>query len=112
LFMGKFFVPLLSGTAESVRTEKDWIGEELFGNRYIRQGDWKLLNLRKSAGGNGEWQLFNVKDDVGETKDLSKQEPARRKAMLALWEKYSKTNGVILTDDGPYARNAKPGHND
>jgi arylsulfatase A-like enzyme len=109
---GKSLVPLLSGTADSVRTEKDWLGEELFGNRYIRQGDWKLLNLRKSAGGNGQWQLFNVKDDVGETKDLSKQEPARRKAMLALWEKYSKTNGVILTDDGPYARNAKPGDDD
>jgi arylsulfatase len=109
---GKSLVPLLSGAAESVRTEKDWIGEELFGNRYIRQGDWKLLNLRKGAGGTGEWQLFNVKDDVGETKDLSKQEPARRKAMIALWEKYSKTNGVVLTDDGPFEGNAKPGHND
>jgi arylsulfatase A-like enzyme len=28
---GKSLVPLLSGAAESVRTEKDWIGEELFG---------------------------------------------------------------------------------
>ena len=28
--------------------------------------------------------------------------------MLALWDEYAKTNGVILTDDGPYAKNAEP----
>lgn len=105
---GKSIVPLLSGAVESVRTESDWLGEELFGNRAIRQGDWKLLNIRKSAGGTGEWELFNIKEDAGETKDLSNKEPARRKAMLALWDEYAKANGVILTDDGPYAKNANP----
>ncbi len=105
---GKSLVPLLSGAVESVRTESDWLGEELFGNRAIRQGDWKLLNIRKSAGGTGEWELFNIKEDAGETKDLSNKEPARRNAMLALWDEYAKTNGVILTDDGPYAKNANP----
>jgi arylsulfatase A-like enzyme len=105
---GKSLVPLLSGAAESVRTEKDWLGEELFGNRAIRQSDWKLLNIRESAGGTGQWELFNLKADPGETRDLSKQEPARRKALLARWDEYAKANGVILTDDGPYAKNAKP----
>jgi len=28
--------------------------------------------------------------------------------MLALWDEYAKANGVILTDDGPYVKNAKP----
>ena len=105
---GKSLTPLISGKAESVRTEEDWIGEELFGNRMIRQGDWKLCNILKTAGGTGEWELFNLRNDPGESKDLSKEEPERTKAMLALWDQYAKENGVILTDDGPFKAKAAP----
>ena len=103
---GKSLVPLLAGSADSVRTEKDWIGWELFGNRAIRQGDWKLMYILKGAGGSGAWELFNLKDDPAETNDLSEQNPEKRAALLALWDEYVKTNGVILTGDGPFA---KPG---
>lgn len=99
---GKSLTPLLTGNTETVRTDKDWIGEELFGNRMVRQGDWKLCNILKTAGGTGEWELFNIKNDPGETKDLSKQEPEKTKALLALWDQYATENGVILTDDGPF----------
>jgi arylsulfatase len=91
-----------------VRTEEDWIGEELFGNRMIRQGDWKICCLLKTAGGSGEWELFNLKNDPGETTDLSEQEPEKTKALLALWDRYVKENGVILTDDGPFKAKAAP----
>jgi arylsulfatase len=100
--LGKSLTPLLTGKTESVRTEEDWIGEELFGNRMIRQGDWKICFIQKTAGGSGEWELFNLKNDPGETTDLSKQEPEKMKALLALWDRYVKENGVILTDDGPF----------
>ena len=96
---GKSLTPLLAGKTESVRTDEDWIGEELFGNRMIRQGDWKLCYILKTAGGSGEWELFNLKTDPGETTDLSKQEPAKTKALLALWDQYVAQNGVILTDE-------------
>jgi arylsulfatase len=99
---GKSLTPLLSGKTKSVRTDEDWIGEELFGNRMIRQGDWKLCHILTTAGGSGEWELFNLKNDPAETTDLSKQEPAKTKVMLALWDKYVALNGVILTDDGPF----------
>ena len=100
---GKSWVPLLGGDVKAVRTEQDWIGWELFGNRAVRQGDWKLLYLLKAAGGPGEWQLFNLRNDPAELRDLSKEQPERVKAMLALWDEYVKTNGVILTGDGPFA---------
>lgn len=99
---GKSLTPVITGKTESVRTAEDWIGEELFGNRMIRQGDWKLCNILKTAGGTGEWELFNIKNDPGETKDLSQQEPEKTKALLKLWDKYVEENGVILTDDGPF----------
>ena len=49
----------------------------------IRDGDWKLI-LGNGSGGREEpkgkrfqrpWALFNLKQDIGETKDLSKQNP-------------------------------------
>ena len=105
---GKSLTSLLTGKTESVRSEKDWIGEELFGNRMVRQGDWKLCNLLKTAGGTGEWELFHLKNDPGETTNLSQQEPEITQALLALWDQYAAENGVILTDDGPFKAKAAP----
>ena len=101
---GKSLVPLLAGAADSVRSENDWVGWELFGNRAVRQGDWKILSLLRAAGGSGEWQLFNLRDDPAESNDLSKQNPAKLKEMVALWNRYAKENGVILTGDGPFKK--------
>jgi len=105
---GKSLIPLLAGETGAVRTDEDWIGEELFGNRMVRQGDWKLCYLLKTAGGSGEWELFNLATDPGETTDLSKQEPEKTKALLALWDQYVAENGVILTDDGPFKAKSAP----
>ena len=96
--------PLLSGRKQAVRTDSDWLGWELFGNRAIRQGDWKLLYLLKGAGGTGDWELFNLKDDPAEMHDLSAKDPERREALLKLWDEYVKGNGVIVSEAGPYAR--------
>jgi arylsulfatase len=101
---GRSLWPLLAGRQSTVRTDDDWLGWELFGNRAIRQGDWKLLYLLKGAGGTGDWQLFNLLVDPGETHDLSAAHPERRDAMLKLWDEYVRANGVIVSDDGPYAK--------
>jgi arylsulfatase A-like enzyme len=79
---GKSMWPLLAGREKATRTDSDWLGWELFGNRAIRQGDWKLLYLLKGAGGTGDWQLFNLKDDPAELHDLSAKYPDKRKALL------------------------------
>jgi arylsulfatase len=75
----------------------------MFGNRAIRQGDWKLLYLLKEAGGPGDWQLFNLREDPAELHDLSSQHPEKRQALLKLWDEYVTTNGVVLTNEGPFA---------
>lgn len=107
---GKSFMPVLARSADAVRTERDWVGWEMFGNRALRQGDWKALNTVKGAGGTGEWQLFNLGNDPGETRDLAKDNPAKLKELVALWNQYAKQNGVILTGDGPFAPKAKQAH--
>ena len=99
---GKSMQPVLAGKAQAIRSSDESIGWELFGNRALRQGDWKALNLLKTAGGTGEWQLFNLKDDPTETRDLAASQPAKLKEMTRLWDRYAKENGVILTGDGPF----------
>jgi arylsulfatase len=101
---GKSMWPLLSGTNNQTRTETDWLGWELFGNRAIRQGDWKLMYLLPAAGGTGNWQLFNLKEDPAELHDMSARNPEKRSALMKLWDEYVKRNGVIVSDAGPFSR--------
>jgi arylsulfatase len=103
---GKSMWPIFAGKADATRTDSDWLGWELFGNRAIRQGDWKLLYLMKGAGGIGDWELFNLRDDPAELHDLSVKYPDKRKALLELWNEYVQRNGVIVSEAGPYAKPA------
>lgn len=103
---GRSLSKVLANQATSARDDSDWNGWELFGNRAVRQGDWKLMSLRIPAGGTGGWQLFNLQDDLAEMHDLSSQNAAKRDAMLKLWDEYVTTNGVIESDAGPFADRA------
>jgi arylsulfatase A-like enzyme len=93
--MGKSWGKVLAGQAESPRTEQDYVGWELFGNRAVRQGDWKLRWEYKPLG-KGEWELFNLASDPAERKDLVAERPDKVKALTALWDDYVRKNNVIL----------------
>jgi len=94
---GKSWKTTLAAEADSPRNSEDWLGWELWGNRAIRQGDWKLLWMHKPMG-IADWELFNLRDDPGETQDLASQHPEKMKELLALWDEYVKTNNVIIPD--------------
>jgi arylsulfatase len=93
--MGKSWGPILAGKAETIRTEQDYLAWEVFGNRAVRQGDWKIRWQIKPFG-TGNWELFDLKSDPSERKDLSAVRPDKLKAMVALWDSYAKANNVIL----------------
>ena len=57
--IGKTWGPVLAGQAESPRTEQDYLAWEIFGNRAVRQGDWKLRWEYKPLG-KADWELFNL----------------------------------------------------
>jgi hypothetical protein len=99
--MGKSWVPVLAGQAGSPRTDQDYLAWELFGNRAVRQGDWKIRSEYKPFG-KGDWELFNVAADPAERKDLASEYPDKVKAMLALWESYVRTNNVIVPNRSPF----------
>jgi arylsulfatase len=93
--IGKSWVDVLAGKKESPRSGKDSMAWEVFGNRAVRQGDWKLRWQYKPYG-TEEWELFNLAEDVAERHDLAAEHPEKVKELLALWDEYAKENNVIL----------------
>jgi arylsulfatase len=93
--MGKSWGKVLAGQAESPRTEQDYLAWEIFGNRAVRQGEWKLRWEYKPLG-KGDWELFNVAADPAERNDLAAERPDKVKALVALWDSYVRANNVVL----------------
>ena len=92
---GKSWVPMLSGETESVRSRKDYLAWELFGNRALRQDRWKIRWQWKPFG-TGDWELYDLISDPGERSNLSDRHPDKVVAMLELWDGYVEQNNVIL----------------
>ncbi len=86
---------------ESPRTEQDYFAWEIFGNRALRQGDWKLRWQYKPFG-TEEWELFNLAADPGERQNLAAQEEEKLRELQAFWDEYVATNNVILPSRSPY----------
>jgi arylsulfatase A-like enzyme len=80
---GKNLSLLLSGQTPSVRDTLYWHYPHYHGSRWkpgaaVRAGDWKLLEFYE----NEKVELYNLKEDIGETTDLSQQEPEQTAALL------------------------------
>lgn len=103
---GKSWAGMLEGKTRSPRNSGDWLGWELFGNKAIRRGDWKVTWLYEPFG-TGDWQLFNLAEDPGEQYDLSDKNPGEKKELVALWDEYVKTNGVIIGERSPFEQMQK-----
>lgn len=71
------------------------LGGELFGKRFIRQGDWKLVHMPKPWGSN-DWELYNLKEDAAERHDQSTKNPQKLAELKQAWEAYAKDNNVIF----------------
>lgn len=52
------------------------------GNRALRIGDWKLVSAREDQ---DEWELFNLRTDRGETRNLAAKHAQRVRVMEARW---------------------------
>jgi arylsulfatase len=99
--LGKSWVPVLEGRADSPRTDQDVLAWELFGNRAVRQGSWKLRWEWRPLG-TGDWELFDLAADPGELKDLAAERPDKLKQMVALWDNYVRTSNVVLPNRSPH----------
>jgi arylsulfatase A-like enzyme len=90
---GRSLLQLLSG--ESPREfELREIGWSAYGMNAYRQGDWKVLRLPEPFG-SGDWQLYDLAADPGETHDLKSEFPDRAESLANSFADYAELNGVI-----------------
>ena len=76
---GKSLLPVFRGQKRDEHQSLSW---ELFGNRAIRQGDWKLV----WGASEKTWELYGLKADRSETNNLAPKFPERVTAMARDWE--------------------------
>lgn len=81
-------------TGVSTHAEDYVMGWELTGQAAIRKGNWKIVWLASPRGEN-QWELFDIKNDVGETNDLSGSYPEVLKEMIEHWEEYKAAAGTV-----------------
>ncbi|MEH6710544.1 MAG: arylsulfatase [Paraglaciecola polaris] len=72
-------------------------GWELFKRRAVRKGDWKAV-LQETPFGTGNWQLYDLSVDPGETHDLAQQEKEKLNEMKVAWKSYAENNNVIISN--------------
>jgi arylsulfatase A-like enzyme len=51
----------------------------------IRAGDWKLVKEQRQA----RWELYNLADDIGESKDLADRMPEKVKELEKAWQEWN-----------------------
>jgi arylsulfatase A-like enzyme len=82
---GVDLVPYLAGK-KSDPPHRSMFWRQAGGSNWaVREGDWKLVML----GGDSAPELYNLKSDIGESKNLAQEQPERLKAMRAAYEKWS-----------------------
>lgn len=96
---GKSLMPVLQGLAESNRTATEPVGYELAGNAALFAGDLKLVRNLPPVG-SGEWQLFDIARDPGETQDLRNSHPQDFARLLAAYRKFERDEGVLPLPEG------------
>ena len=96
---GRDLSPLLSGAAERVYGPDDKVGYELTDHGVLFQGDYKLV-INQPPVGDGQWRLFNIVDDPGETDNLSTSKALRFQRMLSHYEQYRRDNKVVPVPPG------------
>lgn len=86
---------VLSGARAEVYSADEFIGGEMENGKWMRQGNFKAL-LVPPPYGSGKWELYNVVDDPGETRDLAKEKPEMLERLIAAWNRYADDVGVVL----------------
>ncbi len=89
VFDGESFVNVLSGKAYDKNRAIFWhypVYHHSVPASAVRQGDWKLIHFLNDD----HKELYNLKEDIGETKDLSSKFPDKVNELYQLLDKWRK----------------------
>ncbi|MGF1456976.1 MAG: arylsulfatase [Alphaproteobacteria bacterium] len=96
---GRSLMPLVSGEADTIYGPETPIGMEVSGNAALYKGDFKIARNQPPYG-DGQWHLFNIAEDPGETRDLAEARPDIFANLQADYEAYADRVGVLEIPPG------------
>jgi arylsulfatase len=77
---GKSLLPAFQRDVTIERETLWWLHE---GNRAVRAGDWKLV-----AAAGQPWELYDLRTDRAESRDLVGEQPAKATELESLWDRH------------------------
>lgn len=92
---GKSLVPALAKDVTIARDSLWWLHE---GHRAIRVGDWKLVAAKGDP-----WELYDLRADRAEQKNLAAKMPEKVKELEQLWQKQTDEFTALAKKDAPPA---------
>ena len=100
-YKGKAVLPIqgisqLSNWTIGSMQEREF-GFEIYGMLTYRSAEWKILKLPVPYG-TGEWQLYNLKNDMSEQVDLAATNPVKLKELIEKYKVYATENGIVIPD--------------
>lgn len=84
----------------------------------LRSGDWKLVkapgggvegNTHDGRATTADAQLYNLRQDIGESQNIAEKHPGKLQELTAIWEKHNAEMIEPLWRDGPNERGNKGG---
>ncbi len=96
--VGESFVDLLAGRSDRAHDDAYITAMYHGGRAFVRRGPWKLVSLEPPFDEAG-MELFDLRVDPGETRDLSLVEPELRAELLALWRSEKARLGIRLESE-------------
>ncbi len=93
--LGKSILPYLKNETPFIHDENYGTGLEHRGRIYYRKGDWKIVQLEAPYDEN-KFLLFDLKNDLGETTDLSKSHPEKLEELKLEWKKFVDDNKIVI----------------
>ena len=91
---GRSLAPALRDLGVDIHPPHEAVGFETAGHAGVFKGNHKLVRVG-APDGDGQWRLFDLAEDPGETRDLAAEQPERLAEMFADYEAYAARVGVL-----------------
>ena len=89
---GRSLVPLFTRDGTVAHDSLWWLHE---GNRALWIGNWKIV----AAGKDGPWELYDLRSDRSETRDLAAERPDEVRRLAAIWTRQFESYAALATRD-------------
>ena len=97
--LGESFLSFIEGKSKTIHDNNYVYCLEHYGGCLLIKGNWKITNISNPFK-ESSFALYNLAEDWGESKDLSKSNPEKFKEMMNEWELFKKKDLIIPLDEG------------